>query len=158
MKEKFDKALGAIYKSDNELLKSQLLELDGLNYTDTDGKTLIFYTVLDNNIEAVSLLLSKRVNINIKDKNGWTPLHYAVNEHLVDITKILIEYGSNVNAKDSYGNTIISRAVFASKGRGDIIHLLLQNGSDPLVENDSGVSALSLAKTIDNYDVIQFFN
>ena len=157
MKENFDKALRAIYKSDIEILRGQLIKLDGLNYINSEGRSLIFYAVLENNLEIVSLLLSKGVDINIKDKNGWTPLHYAVSEHLVDITKMLIEFGSDVNAKDSYGNAIISRAVFTSKGRGDIIQVLLQNGADPLMENDSGVSALSLAKTIGNYDVAQFF-
>lgn len=157
MEDNFDTALGAIYKSDIDLLKSQLLKLDVLDFIDGDGRSLIFFAVLENNLEAVSLLLSKKVDINIKDNNGWTPLHYAVNEHLVEITLMLIEAGSDINAKDLYGNTVISRAVFASKERGEIIQILLEKGSDPLIENDSGVSALSLAKTIGNYIITQFF-
>jgi ankyrin repeat protein len=38
-----------------------------------------------------------------------------------------------------------------------MIHLLRQHGADPLRTNHYGVSPLSLARTIGNYDVSQFF-
>jgi ankyrin repeat protein len=157
MNKYFDKALSALYKEDMKEFQNAILELDGLNFIDDDGRSLIFYTVLEGQLNAVKLLIEKNINLNVIDESGWTPLHYAVSEHYSGITNLLIENGAEVNAKDNYGNTVIWRAVFMSKGRGEIIESLLNKGADPLIKNDSGISAFDLAKTIGNYDVKQFF-
>jgi ankyrin repeat protein len=49
------------------------------------------------------------------------------------------------------------KAVFASRGRGELIQLLRAHGADPYRNNHYGQSALGLAKLIGNYDVYQFF-
>lgn len=157
MKKIFDKALSSLYKNDRESFNEAIVELDDINYQDKDGRSLLIYAVLENDIDLVEALINRGAKVNLNDNNGWTALHFAANEHLVAITKLLIKKGADVNAKDSYGNTVIWRAVFASKGRGEIIELLLDNGADPSIVNDSDVSALSLADTIGNYDVSQFF-
>lgn len=41
---------------------------------------------------------------------------------------------------------------------GEMIALLRRAGADPLRENHHGVSPLSLARDIGNYDVAQFFS
>lgn len=95
--------------------------------------------------------------MNLKDANGWTPLHYAANEYFPEVTEFLLNNEAKVNATDDYGNNVLWRAVFASKGRGEIIHLLLAHNANQDQKNDSGISLLELAETIDNYDVKQFF-
>lgn len=158
MKKIFNKALSHLYKK-NKLEFNNLIEhLDDVNFQDKDGRSLLTYAVLENDILATETLIKNGANINLSDNNGWTPLHFSVSEHFIEITKVLLENGAEVNAKDTYGNTIISRGTFTSKGRGEIIKLLLSYGADPEIANDSGVNALSLAKTIGNYDIIQFFN
>jgi ankyrin repeat protein len=69
----------------------------------------------------------------------------------------LLDAGAPVNARDANGNTPLSDAVFRSRGRGDVIKLLRDRGADPTLKNNHGVSPLSLAHTIANYDVRQFF-
>jgi len=41
--------------------------------------------------------------------------------------------------------------------RGGLIALLRSHGADPHAENKHGVSPVSLARTIANYDIAQFF-
>ncbi|MEM9492603.1 MAG: ankyrin repeat domain-containing protein, partial [Myxococcota bacterium] len=74
-----------------------------------------------------------------------------------EIAGMLIGRGANVNATDGYGNTVIARAVYDSRGRGEIIETLLAHGADPDIRNERGISAIELAHTIANYDVKQFF-
>ena len=158
MKNIFNQLQSCLYNEDNErfkeLFKSNSYEID---YKDSDGRTIIFYAILSANFEIVEILINNEAELNIKDNNGWYPLHYAVNEYQFDIVELLIKNDANVNAIDDYGNSVLWRAVFSSKGNGEIIQLLLKNGSDPNLNNDSGVSPLSLSKTIANYDVEQFF-
>lgn len=156
MKTRFEKALFAIYNDNLNELKSILNNFSNIDYLDENGRSLIFYAILHNNIQAVNLLLAQNAKVNLHDKEGWTPLHYAVNEHLIDIVELLISSGADVNAKDAYGNNIIWRAVFASKGRGEIIKVLLENGANPSNQNDKGINALKLAETIGNYEVRKF--
>jgi ankyrin repeat protein len=156
MEKYFNKSLSALYKEDMKGFQISMLEFDDLNFIDDEGRSLIFYAVLEGQFNAVKLLIEKNINLNIRDANGWTPLHYAVSEHYLEISNLLIEKGVEVNSKDNFGNTIIWRAVFTSKGRGEIIESLLNHGANPLIKNDSDISALELAKTIGNYDVKQF--
>ncbi|MEZ4688208.1 MAG: ankyrin repeat domain-containing protein [Bacteroidia bacterium] len=153
----FDKGLSALYQKRNDDFITAVGRLNDLNFKDKDGRSMVFYAVLEKNLHALKLLIEKGADIILFDKQGWTPLHYAVNEHDEEISKILLGAGAEPNAKDKHGNTVIWRAVFASKGRGELIALLREYGADPSIPNDSGISAIKLAKTIANYDVTQFF-
>jgi len=56
------------------------------------------------------------------------------------------------------GARALGKAVFGCDGvHGELIALLRSHGADPHAKNDHGVSPLSLARTIANYDVAQFF-
>ena len=52
---------------------------------------------------------------------------------------------------------MISRAVYDSMGRGEVIEILLAHGADPTIPNKSGISAIMLADKITDQDVKQFF-
>ena len=114
--------------------------------------------VIGNNAETIKALLSSGVDVDQQDKIGYTALHYAAQNYLLDIALLLLEHKASVDAKDNYGNTPLFRAVFNSKGRGDMIQLLLRFGADKNLKNNHGVSPLELAKTIANYSIVQFFD
>lgn len=151
-----DAILKKAYGSDITELKSYITS-QNIDDKDKDGRTLLFHAILAKNDELVSFLIKNGAECNLRDNIGWYPLHYSAQNYLIKITEMLINK-SDINVKDSYGNSVIWRAVFASQGRGEIIKLLLANGADPSLKNNSNVSALDLANTIANHDVKQYFN
>jgi ankyrin repeat protein len=122
------------------------------------GRTPLHYAAADGNTEDAVKYLKAGANPNLQDDNGWSPLHFAAQAVSVDVTRALLEAGSDIELKDSYGNTPLLQAVFSSRGNGSVIKLLREAGANPHVANDSGVSPVSLARTIANYDVAQFFS
>ena len=122
------------------------------------GRTPLHYAAADGAVAEVARLLAAGANANARDDNGWSPLHFAAQSNSADITNALLGAGAKIDVRDSYGNTPLSTAVFSSAGNGAVIKLLRDAGADPYVANDSGVTPLSLARTISNYDVAQFFS
>jgi serine/threonine-protein phosphatase 6 regulatory ankyrin repeat subunit B len=92
--------------------------------------------VIKGNLEIVKLLLenaSPLENVNKKDK--MTALHFAASGKHVEIAKLLIEKGADVNAKDGHGNGPLFRAGNCE----EIGIMLMKNGADPDMENNSGI-------------------
>jgi len=114
--------------------------------------------VIDNRLDEVRAMLANNVDVDQQDEIGYTALHYAAQNYLVDIALFLLEHKASVDVKDSYGNTPLFRAVFNSKGRGEMIKLLLRFGADKNLKNNHGVSPIDLAGTIANYQVAPFFS
>jgi len=125
---------------------------------DEFGRSDLHYAARDGNLEEVQQLIHVGVEVNRQDQNGWSPLHFAAQACSAEIAKVLLEAGAEVDVRDAYGNTPLWRAVFSSKEDGSVIAVLRQAGADPFLENNSGVSPVTLARRIGNYDVAQFFS
>jgi len=123
---------------------------------DSDGRSPLHHASIQNHEEVVDLLLSLGAHAAVADKDGWTPLHFAARNHAVGVAKKLLRAGTPVDSVDANGNTPLFRAVFESKGRGDMISLLLESGADRHKQNNYGTSPAALAGTIANYDVKQW--
>jgi uncharacterized protein len=145
-----------VYIANFESINSQILQNE-LVLKDQEGRTLFFHAVLSGKIDIINWIYSKGVEINQKDNIGWTVLHYAVQNNLVEVSNLLISFGSDVNAQDNHGNSVLWRAVFESKGKGEIISLLILNNANPNLKNNYNISPFELANTISNYDVKRFF-
>lgn len=124
---------------------------------DEYGRTELHYAALDGDLVRASALLVGGADPGAADDDGWTPVHFAAQAHAPGVCEALLVAGAPVDAVDSNGNTPLFRAVFASRGRGEVIAVLRQHGADPFRANANGVSPLGLARTIGNYDVAQFF-
>ncbi len=148
--------LGDYYSNKLELFLGSINQ-SNINDTDRDGRTLLHTIVGDDNVEVASKLISLGVDVNKEDNSGWTSLHFAAQNYNIDMVKLLVKSGANVNALDGNGNSILSRAVFNSKGKLEVIEFLIKEGANPDIENTSGVSARKLAKTISNFDVSYLF-
>jgi len=128
-----------------------------LNALDKMGRTLLMEAVIQNQYEICSVLINHRININSQEQGGWSALHFAAQEYSTPITDLLLKNGAVIDIKDNNGNTPLFRALFNSKGNGDVIKLLLQYGANKDEKNNSGISPISLAKQITNFNLIQFF-
>lgn len=117
----------------------------------------IIEAVLANNYEEIKRLLRTKVDINIQDRLGFTALHYAAQEYSIEIVKLLVDSNAEIDIQDLQRNTPLFKAVFYSKGRGDVIEFLLDNGADANLRNKHGVSPYELAKKVANYDNLRFF-
>ena len=124
---------------------------------DEYGRTPLHYAAADGQVEEVIRLLAAGTNPNAQDDNGWSALHFAAQAVSPGVTEALLAGGAQTELKDSFGNTSLSTAVFESRGNGSVIQLLRRAGADPHAANSSGVTPISLARTIANYNVRQFF-
>jgi ankyrin repeat protein len=126
--------------------------------SDRAGRNLLHNAAADADAKAVIKLIDAGVEIDAQDTNQWTPLHFAAQSSCSEAIAALIQAGADVTLQDSYGNTALWRAVFAYRGVGDSIRLLLGAGADPHTANHSGVSPISLAQSIANNDVAKYLN
>jgi ankyrin repeat protein len=124
---------------------------------DKQGRTSLHQAAAGGNAFEVQLLLNGGADVNAQDTNGWSPLHFAAQACSADCTDLLLHAGADVTLKDSFGNTALFRAVFASRGEGEVIKLLRAAGADPYATNSHGVSPLSLARSIANFNVAMHF-
>ena len=142
----------------SDTIMEKLREEIDINTVDSGGRTLLMEAIIRKNHELAKLLIENGADVNIQDNNDWSALHFAAQEYDLISTELLVQNGANVNSQNDYGNSIISTAVFNSRGQGEVIELLINEGADVNLKNKSGISALDLAKTISNYNVIQFFD
>jgi len=119
----------------------------------------LVFNIVNNDPQGFSELLNKYpAETKVKGKQGWTLFHYAAEYQNVQIGNELLSKGADINAKDDFGNNVLWRATFSTKGKGELIQFLIENGADKYAENTSGISPIDLADTIDNFDVKQFFD
>ena len=124
---------------------------------DRAGRSKLHYAAADGDADAVLQLIAAGADVDLADFNGWTPLHFAAQAQSVPVIRSLLSGGATVDPLDNHGNTPLSTATFNSRGKGGAIGALRAAGADPLRKNNDGVSAASLARTIGNYPVAQFF-
>jgi ankyrin repeat protein len=124
---------------------------------DREGRTALFYAAMDSDSAIATELIRHGANVNVRDKSLKTPLHFAARAYQPKVAELLLKNGAEVDAQDAHGNTPLSDAVFDSKGRDQMIKLLLSSGANKALKNKHGVSAEDLAKSIGNYDISKFF-
>lgn len=146
----------AVHRHDYSALE-QLVTGATINLPDSSGRTVLSLVVNYGDAVMLKWLLSQGPELNKPDRNGWTALHFAAQAHAVEKAALLLEAGASADVPDAYGNTPLWRATFESRGRGEMLQLLLAHGANPDQANDSGVTTRQLAETIANFDVKQFF-
>lgn len=120
-------------------------------------RTGLHYAAIDGDVEAARALLAAGSDPDAQDAQGWSPLHFAAQASAAAVVEVLLAAGASTELRDSHGNTPLFRAVFNSRGDGATIAALRAAGADPLAANASGVSPVSLARSIGNHDVARFF-
>jgi ankyrin repeat protein len=125
--------------------------------TDRLNRTPLHYAAAEGDVDQVKDLLGAGSEVNVPDAQGWTPLHFAAQASSAAVAELLIQAGAEVDATDHHGNSPLYRAVFNSRGDGSVISILRKAGANASHSNSYGVTPLSLARSIGNYDLARFF-
>jgi uncharacterized protein len=112
-----------------------------LNASNPADETPLMMAVLKGQVELVSAMLAKDADVN---KTGWTPLHYAATSGHIALINLLLEKHAYIDAESPNGSTPLMMA--AMYGTPSAVKLLLEEGADPLLKNQIGMSAIDFAQ------------
>jgi uncharacterized protein len=122
------------------LLASSQVNVEARNAQD---ESPLMMGALKGNLEAVKALLARDADVN---KTGWAPLHYAASagsrQH-VAIIALLLENHAYIDATSPNGTTPLMMA--AQYGSNEAVQLLLDEGADPTLKNQLGLTAADFA-------------
>jgi ankyrin repeat protein len=89
-------------------------------------------------------LIARDADVN---KTGWTPLHYAASAGSpahTQIIALLLENHAYIDAESPNKTTPLMMA--AHYGSAGVVKLLLEEGADPLLKNQQGLTAIDFAR------------
>ena len=133
-----------------ELLKARGLRV---NATNAHGETALMLAAIKGHVELARQLIAAEADVN---KTGWTPLHYAASGTTQDakaMVALLLEENAYIDAASPNGTTPLMMAV--RYGPGDVARLLVQEGADPTLKNELGLTALDFARQADRADMVE---
>jgi len=91
--------------------------------------------------------LAQGVSVNARDEEGRTPLHWVCDRGHVELARALVtELKADLNAQDADGATALHYA--AANEQMTLIVLLLQNGADPRLTDESGETAAQAIREV----------
>jgi len=89
----------------------------------------------------VKKFIARGADVN---KTGWTPLHYAATSGHLEIMRILLDNHAYIDAESPNGTTPLMMA--AHYGTAAAVKLLLEEGADPKLKNQLGLTAIDFAQ------------
>ena len=140
----------AIWKEDDALVRTLARDVGTINDKDSDGRNTLVEAIVKQHNSYVELFVTQGADLVSPDRGGWTPLHFACQEGVVSIVDILLRHRVPVNERNQHGNTPLFVAINnVQRDRSctlQICRQLIQSGADPMIQNNYGVSPLSLAQ------------
>jgi ankyrin repeat protein len=129
------------------LLASTSTDVEARNASD---ESPLMLASLRGQIDLVRKLIARDAAVN---KPGWTPLHYAATNGHVEIIKLLLENYAFIDAPSPNDTTPLMMA--AMYGSTKSVELLLEEGADPLLKNQQGMTATDFAQRGQRPDALQ---
>lgn len=130
------------------LLTAQNLDVEVRNSHD---ESPLMLAAIKGNLDAVKALVARDADVN---KTGWTPLHYAAagtQAQQSAIIALLLEQHAYIDAASPNGTTPLMMA--AQYGTQAGMQLLLDEGADPSLKNQLGLSAYEFALRANRQEV-----
>jgi ankyrin repeat protein len=131
------------YGSAMEDMAILLLENASSSTVQATGSFLLYTTISGGDINKVSKLLTKGVNLDFRYLHGATPLHQAALSSTPAMLDLLLRNKADIRAKVTDGSTPLHYAALS----GDIqkVNLLLDAGSSLMASDKHGKTALHYA-------------
>ncbi|KAM8905288.1 ankyrin repeat and protein kinase domain-containing protein 1 isoform 2-T2 [Spinachia spinachia] len=138
--------------------EATLVELEGkggtVNAPGKNGWTPLHLACHRGKPEVVAKLLVAQADPNVaEDSGGWMPLHLACTSASVSSVLHLIAHDADVNALNAGQATALHCA--AQHGCVPMVKALLLNGADRSLMDSSGSTALNVAQSCENWEIVQ---
>lgn len=142
----------------NEKICDLFLEAQiDVNLSDELGTPILNNAVRIENIELVKKIIAAGANINtVSEDRGYTPLMDAVFMGNLELAKIFIDLKAELNTINKEGQTNLVLAVGAD--RTEICKLLVENGGDPDIKDQMGMSAYNYATLFKKQEIIDILS
>jgi ankyrin repeat protein len=117
------------------------------------GESPLMIAAIKGHLDIARQLIRRGAEVN---KPGWTPLHYAASRaepDSVDMVRLLLEHHAYIDAESPNRSTPLMLA--AMYGNRDLVPLLLEEGADPSLRNDQGLTAVDFARRVDRDDMAE---
>jgi ankyrin repeat protein len=150
-----DTVFSSIVHNDIKLIQSCVENGYNFNIQDKSSRTPLIAALLAENKKIADLLLPVTRNLAHNDQNMNQAIHVAASNGYADIVKKLLDKKVDINAQDNLGNTPLLIAVRHDDAK--VTRLLLQNNADYRLQNKRKVSAIELAQTRADADVLKVF-
>lgn len=137
-----------IHALQNESVQSALIlakhPATRVNVQSRQGETPLMLAAIQNDLRIAQVLIDRGADVN---RSGWTPLHYAATRGHRQMMRLLLEHDAYIDSEASDGTTpLMMAARFADPLA---VKLLLEEGADPTLLNQSQKSALDFALAAD---------
>lgn len=113
----------------------------------------LMMAAMRGDLKLVTELIAKDADVN---KTGWTPLHYAASStqgEQLAVAKLLLENSAYIDAASPNGSTPLMMA--AMYGTTSTLKLLLDEGADPTLKNQLGLTAVDFAQRAERKDMVE---
>ena len=121
-----------------------------LNYLTEQGESPLMMAVFKGQVELAQQLIKQGADVN---KPGWAPLHYAATAGNAQLVSLLLANYAYIDAESPNKTTPLMMA--AHYGTAGVVKLLLEEGADPLLKNDLGLTAIEFAQNANKTDSVE---
>ena len=121
------------------LLNWPKTEVESLNKSD---ESPLMMAALRGELQWCKRLIERGAAVN---KTGWAPLHYAATNGHLDVISLLLEHHAFIDAESPNKSTPLMMA--ARYGSAEATQLLLDEGAEPLLKNQLGMTAIDFANS-----------
>ncbi len=115
-----------------------------------NGDTALMLAAYKGAVDVVKDLIARGAEVN---RPGWTALHYAAFIGNNEVVQVLLDASAYIDAEAPNKNTPMMMAAYG--GHIFTVKLLLNEGADPTLRNDRGLSALDLAAHANHKDIVE---
>ena len=117
----------AAKRGDEAAVRAQLRQV-GVNATNPDGTTALYWAARGDHRSIVRLLIAAGARVNDADRYGITPLALAAINGSAPVISVLLDAGADAASRVGDGETVLMAA--ARTGRVEAAKLLLDHGAD----------------------------